>query len=69
MKFAIILMGVMLGINLSDTKGIMGSIIDNQRGNNNKYTSSWGHFMQKNMKKGHMAKSAIKGMLGVSLMS
>ena len=62
-------MVVTLGINLCDTKGIMGSVIGAQRWNNKKYMTSWGRFMRKNMKKGHMAKSAVKGMLGASLMS
>ena len=65
----LILIMVMVGIKLCGAKGIMGSVIGAKRWNNNKFTTSWGHFMCKHMKKGHLAKSAAKGMLGASLMS
>ena len=70
MKITIlILIMVTVGIKLCETKGIMGSVIGAKRWNNNKYTTSWGCFMCKNMKKDHLVQSAAKGMLGASLMS
>ena len=47
----------------------MGSVIGSKQWNRNKHSTSWGRFVRKNLKKGHLAKSDVKGMLGAGMMS
>ena len=47
----------------------MSKVVSHDRWNTKKYTSNWGRFAHKNIKKGRITKSAIKGAVGTGMMS
>ena len=69
MKVILAILMIMIGLYVCEGRGWMGKVVGRDRWNAKKYSSNWGRFARKNIKKGRITKSAIKGAVGSGMMT